>query len=55
MFLSFLLLFWWSIEFPQQNINQSETGIGDKKLSEELYEKDKTEITANLHLNLYES
>ena len=23
--------------FPQQNINQSETGIGDKELSVELY------------------
>ena len=23
---------------PQQNINQSETGIGDKELSVELYE-----------------
>ena len=29
--------FWWSIEFPQQNISQSETRIGDKKLSVELY------------------
>ena len=26
------------IEFPQQNINQSETWIGDQKLSLELYE-----------------
>ena len=30
--------FWWSIKFPQQNNNQSETGIGDKKLSVELYD-----------------
>ena len=28
---------WWSIKFMQQNINQSETGIGDKKLSVKLY------------------
>ena len=28
---------WWSIEFLKQNINQSETGIGDKKLSVEPY------------------
>ena len=27
------IFFWWSIKFPQQKINQSETGIGDKKLS----------------------
>ena len=26
-----------SIKFPQRNINQSKTGIGDKKLSVELY------------------
>ena len=33
-FLSFsFLFFWWSIKFPQQIINQSETRIGDKKLS----------------------
>ena len=30
--------FWWSIKFPQQNIDQSETGISDKKLSVELYD-----------------
>ena len=28
---------WWSIKFPQQNINQLETIIFDKKLSVELY------------------
>ena len=33
------LFFWWSIEFPQQNINQSETRIGDMKFSVELYVK----------------
>ena len=33
-FISFLL---WSIKFLQQNINQSETRINTKKLSEELY------------------
>ena len=26
----FCFFFWWNIKFPQQNINQSETGIGDK-------------------------
>ena len=26
-----LFFFWWSIEFPQQNINHLETRIGDKK------------------------
>ena len=30
--------FLWSIRFPQQNINQTETRIGDKKLSVELYD-----------------
>ena len=35
---SFLFFFfWWSLEFPQQNINQSETRIGDKKLPVELF------------------
>ena len=37
---SFLSLCW-SSKFPQENIDQSETGIGDKKLSVELcIEKD---------------
>ena len=36
-FYHFHFLFWWSIEFPQQNINQSETRIGGKNLSVELY------------------
>ena len=36
-FYCFRFLFWWSIEFLQYNTNQSETGIGDKKLSVELY------------------
>ena len=31
------IFFWWSIKFRQQNINQSEARIGDKKLSVELY------------------
>ena len=35
----FHFFFWWSIEFPQQNINQSETEIGNKKLSVEPYGK----------------
>ena len=38
-FSSFLVLFWRSIEFLQQNIDQSETGITDKKLLLELYVK----------------
>ena len=33
----FHFFFWCSIEFLQHNINQSETRIGDKKLSVELY------------------
>ena len=36
-FYHFHLFFWWNIKVPQQNINQSETTIGDKKLSMELY------------------
>ena len=32
-FLLFSFLFWWSIKFPQQNINQSETWIGGFQLS----------------------
>ena len=36
-FYHFHFSFWWSTKFPQQNINQSETGIGEKKLSVELY------------------
>ena len=36
-FLHFHFFLWWSIKFPQQNINQSETGIGGRKLSVELY------------------
>ena len=33
----FRFFFWSSIKFPQQNINQSESGIGDTKLSVELF------------------
>ena len=36
MFCYFHFFFLWSIKFPQQNINQSEIGIGDKKLLVEL-------------------
>ena len=36
-FYHFHLFVWWSIECPQQNINQLKTGIGDKKLSVEHY------------------
>ena len=36
-FYHFHFFFWQSIKFEQQNINQSETGIDDKKLSMELY------------------
>ena len=39
-FYHFHFFFWYSIKFPQQNINQSETGIGDKKLSLELHESE---------------
>ena len=38
-FLVFLLLL--LIKFPQHDFNQSETEIDDKKLSQELYEKQK--------------
>ena len=38
-FYNFHDFFRWNIKFPQQNINQSETGIGHKKLSMELYYK----------------
>ena len=38
-FLSFSLPFWWSIKIPQQNVNQSETGIGDNRFSVELYRR----------------
>ena len=37
MFLSFLFIFLISIEFPEQDINKSETGLVDKKLSLEVY------------------
>ena len=33
----FHFFLWWSIKFPQHNINQSETGIGNLKLPVELY------------------
>ena len=42
-FYHFRLFFWWSVEFPQQNINQSETKIGDEKLSVELYALKRTD------------
>ena len=35
-FIFFNFFFWWSIQFSQQSVNQSETGIGDKKLSVKL-------------------
>lgn len=31
-FLSFSSLLWWSVEYRQHDINQSQTGISDKKL-----------------------
>ena len=37
-------LFWWNIKFLQQNINQSETVIGDKELSVERYVKSFPEV-----------
>ena len=36
-FFFFSFFFWWIAKFSKQNINQSETGIGDQKLSMELY------------------
>ena len=39
-FLFFSFCFLWSIKFPQQKINPSEAGIGDNKLSVELYDKE---------------
>ena len=36
-FYHFDFFFWWSIKFPQRNINQSETGTGGPKLLVELY------------------
>ena len=39
-FYHFHFFSWWSVEFPQQNINQTETGIGDKNLSPDLYVRD---------------
>ena len=36
-FYRFHFFFWWNTKFLQQNINQPETGIGDKKLPAELY------------------
>ena len=36
-FYHFHFFFCWSIELPQKNSHRSETGIGDKKLSVELY------------------
>ena len=32
-FIILISFFWWIIKFPQQNINQSEIRVGDKKLS----------------------
>ena len=43
-FLSKKKCFWWIIEFPQQNIKQSETGIGDNKVSLELYVSQKNSL-----------
>ena len=37
-FFDFYFFFRQSIKFPQQNINQSETGIGDMKLSPAMYD-----------------
>ena len=36
-FYHFHFFFWWSIKFPQQHINQSETWIGGVQMSVELY------------------
>ena len=37
-FYYFHFFFWWSIKLSQQNFSQSETEVGDKKLSVELYD-----------------
>ena len=37
-FYHFYFYFWWSCRFLQQNFNQSETVIGDRKFSVELYD-----------------
>ena len=47
--LPFSFLFWWSIEFPQQNICQSETGIGDTKLLLELYAMGKSKFAQSIN------
>ena len=36
-FYHFHFFFWWSIKFPQQHINQSETWTGGVQMSVELY------------------
>ena len=36
-FYHFHFFCWWSIKFLEQDINQTETGIGDKKFSVEMY------------------
>ena len=45
-FLSFSFFFFW---FPQQNINQSKTKKGDKKLPVELFNKNQRLIVLNLY------
>ena len=52
-FIIFISFFSWSIKFPQQIINLSDTGIGDKNLSVELFFKKL--ITPNTHYLLCES
>ena len=55
-FYHFHFFFWWSIKFPQENINQSEIEIGDKYLSVELLSiYFKKLITPNTHYLLCES
>ena len=48
----FHLLFWWSIQFLQQSINQSETKIGGKKWTVELYDTDKSELIISSSIKL---
>ena len=36
-FIIFISFFWWSIKILRQNINQSETDIGDEKLTVEFF------------------
>ena len=50
-FLSFSFLFFWQkIKFPLQNINQSKTWVGDKKLLDQLY----ITQTSNMKIHMFQ-